>query len=297
MCSFSVSQLHDVVGSQSSAPLRPISVFSPAAESRSPPNHPQNAHESSGLHLELCVTTRRHQRQWPLVVWKGQAGEQMGPLVWPLVRGQRTAHRRVSRGLGPATKHRPASPRRGHAATHSGEHRTPRPPRGSPQPLDPLTHRDSPSLGSAAAASGHQLPSSHPAWPPLSLHTTLCLPQDPLPWSVCPPNANRTGYEEECEKASSTQYFWYRKTLNISPSIQQSGAVQWEPALCLVLAWLVVYLCMLRGTESTGKVGGPEGGREAHLRPGWGGAGGGLRRPGGVLLGGDAEGATRQTAC
>ncbi|KAB0362504.1 hypothetical protein FD754_006660 [Muntiacus muntjak] len=78
--------------------------------------------------------------------------------------------------------------------------------------------------------------------------------QDPLPWSVCPLNGNRTGYVEECEKASSTQYFWYRKTLNISPSIQESGAVQWEPALCLVLAWLVVYLCILRGTESTGKV-------------------------------------------
>ncbi|GAB1294868.1 Sodium- and chloride-dependent transporter XTRP3A [Apodemus speciosus] len=77
---------------------------------------------------------------------------------------------------------------------------------------------------------------------------------DPLPWSVCPLNSNRTGYDEECEKASSTQYFWYRKTLNISPSIQESGGVQWEPALCLTLAWLMVYLCILRGTESTGKV-------------------------------------------
>ncbi|XP_003476928.2 sodium- and chloride-dependent transporter XTRP3 [Cavia porcellus] len=78
--------------------------------------------------------------------------------------------------------------------------------------------------------------------------------QDPLPWSVCPLNGNRTGYDEECEKASSTQYFWYRKTLNISPSIQESGAVQWEPALCLVLAWMMVYLCILRGPETTGKV-------------------------------------------
>ncbi|XP_076431654.1 sodium- and chloride-dependent transporter XTRP3 isoform X2 [Peromyscus maniculatus bairdii] len=78
--------------------------------------------------------------------------------------------------------------------------------------------------------------------------------QDPLPWSVCPLNGNRTGYDEECEKASSTQYFWYRKTLNISPSIQENGGVQWEPALCLTLAWLIVYLCILRGTESTGKM-------------------------------------------
>ncbi|XP_077159031.1 sodium- and chloride-dependent transporter XTRP3 isoform X2 [Paroedura picta] len=78
--------------------------------------------------------------------------------------------------------------------------------------------------------------------------------QDPLPWAHCPLNINRTSYVEECEKASSTQYFWYRKTLNISPSIEESGSIQWELAICLILAWLVVYLCILRGTESTGKV-------------------------------------------
>ncbi|PKK19980.1 solute carrier family 6 (proline IMINO transporter), member 20, transcript variant X2 [Columba livia] len=78
--------------------------------------------------------------------------------------------------------------------------------------------------------------------------------QDPLPWATCPLNTNHTGYEEECEKTSSTQYFWYRQTLNISPSLETSGSIQWEQALCLTLAWLVVYLCILRGTESTGKL-------------------------------------------
>nr|XP_056713925.1 sodium- and chloride-dependent transporter XTRP3 isoform X4 [Euleptes europaea] len=78
--------------------------------------------------------------------------------------------------------------------------------------------------------------------------------QDPLPWATCPLNINHTNYLEECEKASSTQYFWYRKTLNISPSIEENGSIQWEQAVCLILAWLMVYLCILRGTESTGKV-------------------------------------------
>ncbi|XP_066485274.1 sodium- and chloride-dependent transporter XTRP3 [Tiliqua scincoides] len=78
--------------------------------------------------------------------------------------------------------------------------------------------------------------------------------QDPLPWANCPLNRNHTGYVDECEQASPTQYFWYRKTLNISPSIEESGSIQWEQAVCLILAWLVVYLCILRGTESTGKV-------------------------------------------
>ncbi|XP_026534276.1 sodium- and chloride-dependent transporter XTRP3 isoform X2 [Notechis scutatus] len=78
--------------------------------------------------------------------------------------------------------------------------------------------------------------------------------QDPLPWASCPLNINQTNYEEECEKATPTQYFWYRKTLNISPSIEESGSIQWEQAVCLILAWLVVYLCILRGTEYTGKL-------------------------------------------
>ncbi|MEE6509150.1 hypothetical protein FKM82_024613, partial [Ascaphus truei] len=78
--------------------------------------------------------------------------------------------------------------------------------------------------------------------------------QDPLPWSSCPMNSNLTGYIEECEMSSPTQYFWYRETINISPSISDNGRIQWEQAVCLILAWFSVYLCILRGTESTGKV-------------------------------------------
>nr|XP_033786068.1 sodium- and chloride-dependent transporter XTRP3 [Geotrypetes seraphini] len=78
--------------------------------------------------------------------------------------------------------------------------------------------------------------------------------QDPLPWSSCPLNSNFTGYVEECEKSSPTQYFWYRETINISPSISENGSIRWEQAVCLILAWFTVYLCILRGTESTGKV-------------------------------------------
>ncbi|XP_043921460.1 sodium- and chloride-dependent transporter XTRP3 [Protopterus annectens] len=78
--------------------------------------------------------------------------------------------------------------------------------------------------------------------------------QDPLPWAFCPLNSNLTGYISECEKSSSTEYFWYRKTLNISPSIEEQGGIQWEQAICLIMAWLIVYLCILKGTKSTGKV-------------------------------------------
>ncbi|MGH0124527.1 UNVERIFIED_CONTAM: hypothetical protein FKN15_074125 [Acipenser sinensis] len=77
--------------------------------------------------------------------------------------------------------------------------------------------------------------------------------QGTLPWAECPLSSNLTTYVPECEKSSSTDYFWYRETLNISSSIEDHGGIQMGQALCLVLSWMVVYLCVLRGTEATGK--------------------------------------------
>ncbi|XP_077605565.1 sodium-dependent neutral amino acid transporter B(0)AT1 [Crocuta crocuta] len=71
--------------------------------------------------------------------------------------------------------------------------------------------------------------------------------QDPLPWSECPLNANRTGYVEECARSSSVDYYWYRETLNISTSISDSGSVQWWILLSLTCAWSVLYVCIIRG--------------------------------------------------
>ncbi|XP_072416467.1 sodium- and chloride-dependent transporter XTRP3A-like isoform X1 [Chiloscyllium punctatum] len=78
--------------------------------------------------------------------------------------------------------------------------------------------------------------------------------ENPLPWAHCPLNANNTAILEECAKSSPTEFFWYRKTLNISPTIDDTGTLHWGLLLCLILSWLIVYLCIIRGTESTGKV-------------------------------------------
>lgn len=77
--------------------------------------------------------------------------------------------------------------------------------------------------------------------------------QEPLPWSTCPLNDNRTGYVEECTRSSSVDYYWYRETLNISTSINDSGSIQWWILLCLTCAWSVLYVCIIRGIETTGK--------------------------------------------
>lgn len=63
-----------------------------------------------------------------------------------------------------------------------------------------------------------------------------------------------TGYIEECAKSSPVDYFWYRETLNISTSIEDSGTIQWWLLLCLTCAWGVLYVCTIRGIETTGKV-------------------------------------------
>ncbi|KAK5855341.1 hypothetical protein PBY51_005446 [Eleginops maclovinus] len=77
--------------------------------------------------------------------------------------------------------------------------------------------------------------------------------QNPLPWSQCPLNANRTGVVEECARSTTVDYFWYRETLNTSEAIDQSGGLQWWMVLSLVAAWTLLYVCCIRGIETTGK--------------------------------------------
>ncbi|KAI3361568.1 hypothetical protein L3Q82_013716, partial [Scortum barcoo] len=78
--------------------------------------------------------------------------------------------------------------------------------------------------------------------------------QSVLPWAECPINSNRTRPVEECEKATPTQYFFYRETLDISSSIEENGGVHTGQALCLLLAWVITYLFIVRGVKSSGKV-------------------------------------------
>uniref|UniRef100_A0A4W2EDF3 Transporter n=1 Tax=Bos indicus x Bos taurus TaxID=30522 RepID=A0A4W2EDF3_BOBOX len=78
--------------------------------------------------------------------------------------------------------------------------------------------------------------------------------QHPLPWSACPLDLNRTGLVQECRDSSPVSYFWYRRTLNVSADIGDSGPVQWRLLVCLAVSWAVVYLCVIRGIETTGKL-------------------------------------------
>lgn len=78
----------------------------------------------------------------------------------------------------------------------------------------------------------------------------------PLPWSECPvvTVANVTRRVEECELSSPTNYFWYRQTLDISDTVEEGFGQNWRMVLMLLLAWFLVFLGIVRGIKSSGKV-------------------------------------------
>ncbi|MEE6492141.1 hypothetical protein FKM82_016487 [Ascaphus truei] len=80
--------------------------------------------------------------------------------------------------------------------------------------------------------------------------------QYPLPWSKCPTvgNGSASMVEPECDKSSATTYFWYRETLDISDSISDGGTLNWKMTLCLLCAWSIVGLVIIKGIQSSGKV-------------------------------------------
>ncbi|XP_044735984.1 sodium-dependent neutral amino acid transporter B(0)AT3 [Chrysoperla carnea] len=81
--------------------------------------------------------------------------------------------------------------------------------------------------------------------------------QSELPWSECPNKYFENGSytpEPECVISGPTQYFWYRTTLQVSDDINTPESFNWKIALALIVAWILVYMCMIKGIASSGKV-------------------------------------------
>ncbi|XP_014012418.2 sodium-dependent neutral amino acid transporter B(0)AT2 isoform X2 [Salmo salar] len=76
--------------------------------------------------------------------------------------------------------------------------------------------------------------------------------QYPLPWEECPEHGNTT--VEECTASSPTTYFWFRKALNITDSIEETGEFNPVITCCLLAAWTIVCMGMFKGIKSSGKV-------------------------------------------
>jgi len=67
------------------------------------------------------------------------------------------------------------------------------------------------------------------------------------------------GVFEECtNKTSSAAQFWEKYVLNITPALPSEfgdvGGFEWKLPLALLLSWCVVFLCLMKGVKSSGKV-------------------------------------------
>ncbi|NXR00542.1 SC6A7 protein, partial [Sagittarius serpentarius] len=92
--------------------------------------------------------------------------------------------------------------------------------------------------------------------------------QSPLPWSCdAPGNADLCqvmtcrgcvlqNVSGSASRVSASEVFWNEQVLGVTHSsgLGDPGPVQWPLALCLLAAWILVFLCMLKGIRSSGKV-------------------------------------------
>ena len=45
------------------------------------------------------------------------------------------------------------------------------------------------------------------------------------------------------------------KILQQSDGLHDMGVVNWQLLLCFIAAWIIIYLCVIKGVKSSGKVG------------------------------------------
>ncbi|KAK1877726.1 Sodium-dependent neutral amino acid transporter B(0)AT2, partial [Dissostichus eleginoides] len=78
--------------------------------------------------------------------------------------------------------------------------------------------------------------------------------QYPLPWEHCPIDVSTNATVKECASSSPTSFFWFRKALDITNCIDESG--EFNPIMtgCLLAAWAIVSLAMIKGIKSSAKV-------------------------------------------
>ena len=93
-----------------------------------------------------------------------------------------------------------------------------------------------------------------------------------FPLKTCPMDAGpyKNETNEECAKSSETAYFWNKIAIEASrtfvflflvtplsqysASIDEIGGINWKMLLFLIAAWTIVYLCMMKGIKTSGKV-------------------------------------------
>ncbi|CAG08497.1 unnamed protein product, partial [Tetraodon nigroviridis] len=82
-----------------------------------------------------------------------------------------------------------------------------------------------------------------------------------LPWKSCNNTWNSAGNcssgflsSSNTELQSASQQFFDRRVLEKTSGIEDPGGLHWELFGCLLLGWVIIFLCLVKGIKSTGKV-------------------------------------------
>ncbi|XP_072030982.1 sodium- and chloride-dependent glycine transporter 1-like [Amphiura filiformis] len=87
-----------------------------------------------------------------------------------------------------------------------------------------------------------------------------------VPWSSCDNNWNTEFCEvskrnlsvvynaSESNSTRPAEEFWLNYALGRSEGLHDMGPIRWQLFLCLLFAWIIVFLCLIKGVQSVGKV-------------------------------------------
>ncbi|XP_077983568.1 sodium- and chloride-dependent glycine transporter 1-like isoform X2 [Glandiceps talaboti] len=65
---------------------------------------------------------------------------------------------------------------------------------------------------------------------------------------------NKTGNGTESIVKRPSEEYWNNYVLEITDGVEHLGGLRWQLVGCLGLAWIVVFLCIIKGVKSSGKV-------------------------------------------
>lgn len=82
--------------------------------------------------------------------------------------------------------------------------------------------------------------------------------QSPLPWNHCPKvfddASNSSVVVQECAASSPSVYYWFRQTLNVPNSIEESHVtINWQILLACLFSSILLFIGLQKGVKSTGK--------------------------------------------
>ncbi|XP_013384850.1 sodium- and chloride-dependent glycine transporter 1 isoform X2 [Lingula anatina] len=56
------------------------------------------------------------------------------------------------------------------------------------------------------------------------------------------------------QRESPSEQYWQNHVLELSEGIENIGPIRWQLLLCLIFAWVMIFLCLCKGVKSSGKV-------------------------------------------